>query len=124
MSTVTTTAREREVIEGRGVVTFYNPRRYDRVQQRPGGYGFLHRSDAKCRSKPGECRDREHRVFFTVFEVQWVGIQNVYCGTELAFKASPAKKEGDSPRAFRLELMTERRERPSKLPDVSVTHSR
>ena len=112
----------RKVVEGRGLVTFYNPRRWDRVQQKPGGYGFLHRSDAKCKAKPGECHDREHRIFFTVFEVQWIGTHNVHCGTELSFKASPARKEGDSPRAFRLDL-TER-ERPSKAFDPMITHGR
>lgn len=113
---------EREVVEGEGVVIYYNPRRYDPRTRKAGGYGFLHRSDRGCGADPRTCRDEEHRVHFSVFQVQWIGVP--FFGTPVKFRANSPRREGDSPSAFRLEHLGQKKERPEKAIPGAVTHGR
>ena len=118
---------DREVLEGTGLVTFYDYRRFNPQTRKPAGYGFIHRHDVKCEVRPGVCRDKAHRVKFTVHEVQWVGAWNIKPGqTELKFRANPPKDVNGnfSPNAFRLELVERKRERPEKTIPASVAHGR
>ena len=114
----------REAIEGVGEVVFYDPRRFNPQTKKPAGYGFIHRTDKGCEGDPRTCRDEEHRIYFTVFQVQWIGVP--YYGTIVRFKANQGRREGDSPSAFRLERVEQKRERerPEKTIPASVAHGR
>lgn len=116
--------RESGVIEGEGVVTYYDPRRWNHEAHRPGGIGFIHQNDVECEVELVDCRDKTHRIHFTVYQAQYVGANNLKLGVLVRFKANPPRRDGDSPTAFRLELVEQKRERPSKAFDARMTHDR
>lgn len=114
---------EREVIEGEGIVVFYNPRRFDPETKQFGGFGFIHRTDKGCEGDPRTCRDEEHRIHFTVFQAQYVGAQNL-AGARVRFIANSSRREGNSPSAFRLERVEQKKERPEKMIPADVAHEK
>lgn len=78
------------VLEGDGVVSFYNNQRFNPNTRKFGWYGFIHRHDVECNVFAGSCRHPDHRIYFTIDVAKYLP-EEPRRGMEVHFKAEESE---------------------------------